>query len=365
MDTQLTYLFDEFNLEEVSGLLEKEISFDVDAKTASRIKALTFQKAEMKKRRFWVIYSKQFMAATAVVLMLVTTGFTGYRYYQTPVSYLDVDINPSIELGINRWDRIVSAQGYNGDGEKVLADINVINDKVETGVKKIVETADDKGYFSKPGGGAVALTSVSDDNDKAEKLTKDASEAAETFAKEEAVNVEIVTEHVASERRDEAQKIGITPGKLNLIQKLQALDHNITVEDYKEKSVKEILRTIKELKKAEKSSQKTESKTDNEEKQSVDKMQPSDLENETKSFTKDKDEDKDVDEDKENNSKQNHQDDKENNSQFDSTSSKKGNQAEKSIKISSKGEDEDSTEKGAWLHPKTKPVKEKNNQKKK
>ena len=30
----------------------------------------------------------------------------------TPTAYISIDINPSLELGINRFDRIVSVEGY-------------------------------------------------------------------------------------------------------------------------------------------------------------------------------------------------------------------------------------------------------------
>jgi hypothetical protein len=54
--------------------------------------------------------------------------------------------------------------------------------------------------------------------------------------------------------------LGITPGKLNLIQRLQALDPAINVEDYKSSSVKDIQKKAKELRKENKNN---EADTDN------------------------------------------------------------------------------------------------------
>lgn len=53
------------------------------------------------------------------------------------------------------------------------------------------------------------------------------------------------TDNVALARRDDARDLGITPGKLNLIQKLQAVDPTVVVDDYKDATVKSIMSAIK------------------------------------------------------------------------------------------------------------------------
>jgi len=253
VETKLTSILDALSLEEVNQLLEGDMRFVVDAKVASRIKSSVFRKIGIKKNNVRRLYSKNLMVASLVVCMLMLTGFAkGYQYYQTPVSYLDVDINPSIELGINGWNRIISADGYNGQGERILEITNVLNKEVETGVKDIVEAADEQGFFAKEGGGAVALTSLVDDREEAKELTDNSKKAIEEYTSEHEIDIEVVTEHVALERRDKAKEIGLSAGKLNLIQKLQALDAKVAVEEYKDVSVKEIMKSIRELKKIEK-----------------------------------------------------------------------------------------------------------------
>src|SRR5471030_2574278 len=68
---------------------------------------------------------------------------------------------------------------------------------------------------------------------------------------------EVETGNVALARRDEARKLGITPGKLNIIQKLQKLDPTINIEDYKSSSVKDIQKKTKELRKDNKNNEVT------------------------------------------------------------------------------------------------------------
>src|SRR5699024_6827501 len=59
-------------------------------------------------------------AAAAVCSLAVFIGGGSWLFF-TPTAFISVDVNPSLELGINRFDRIVSVTGYNEDG-KALAD---------------------------------------------------------------------------------------------------------------------------------------------------------------------------------------------------------------------------------------------------
>ena len=54
-------------------------------------------------------------AAAAVCSLAVFIGGGSWLFF-TPTAFISVDVNPSLELGINRFDRIVSVTGYNEDG---------------------------------------------------------------------------------------------------------------------------------------------------------------------------------------------------------------------------------------------------------
>lgn len=64
-------------------------------------------------------------AAVAACLIAVFVGAGGYAYAMKPIAYVGVDINPSIELSINRFDRVVDARALNEDAQAVLDTANV------------------------------------------------------------------------------------------------------------------------------------------------------------------------------------------------------------------------------------------------
>lgn len=56
------------------------------------------------------------LAVAACVLLL----FGGCGLYFTPTSVISIDINPSLELSVNRFDRVIGAEGYNEDGKQLV-----------------------------------------------------------------------------------------------------------------------------------------------------------------------------------------------------------------------------------------------------
>ena len=58
--------------------------------------------------------------AMACMLFLLIAGFGAYRAAGVPVSYISIDVNPSIELSLNSFDRVIDAAAFNDDGELVL-----------------------------------------------------------------------------------------------------------------------------------------------------------------------------------------------------------------------------------------------------
>ncbi|SEW46533.1 anti-sigma-I factor RsgI family protein [[Clostridium] fimetarium] len=189
--------------------------------------------------------SRFFIAAASFLVILVGGSSAAYAYYQTPVAYLSLDINPSVELGVNAFGKVVNAEGYNEDGQTILAGTDVTGSTVEDAVQCLIMSADDKGYIANDGSTVISLTSETNNTNKAT-ILQTKSELGVNHALQEIEKQAIVQkDNVALERRDEAKQLGITPGKLNLINKLQAVDPTATIDDYKDASVKEIMKNIK------------------------------------------------------------------------------------------------------------------------
>mgnify|MGYP003623770069 CR=1 FL=1 len=70
------------------------------------------KKSPVRSIRFWVAH------VAGIVLMLRTIQFGIYHYCGQPATYISLDVNPSIEITVNRLDKVMSAAAYNENGTR-------------------------------------------------------------------------------------------------------------------------------------------------------------------------------------------------------------------------------------------------------
>lgn len=189
-------------------------------------------------------------AAAAVILL----GAGAWAYY-TPYSYVSLDVNPSIEYSVNRFDRVLSADAVNNDGIEILQKLSLKNKTIDKAVKETVDEIAQKGYFEGTDPGGIVISTAGPNESDAQQLAQDLQTAAEEETKDAETPVEVEAISVGLARVQEARTLGTTPGKLNLVQKLQASSDtpdSIKVEDWLNKPVKEIMKAIKQNKKDDK-----------------------------------------------------------------------------------------------------------------
>lgn len=117
------------------------------------------------KKKIRVITSLRAKIALAACAVLIALGIGGGAYaYQTSVAYVGIDINPSIELGVNYFDRVVSAEGDNADGQDILSEINVVGMTYEEALASLNDSLMNKGYLT--ANAAVAVTVMCDDDSR-------------------------------------------------------------------------------------------------------------------------------------------------------------------------------------------------------
>lgn len=192
-------------------------------------------------------------AGVAAAVMLFAAGAF---VYGMPVGYVSLDVNPSIEYSINILNRVIEVKSLNEDGAKILATLDLkdltIEDAVEQTTAKLIE----EGYITGDENAGVVIATFEEDEDKAIALAARIQESLQAFMTEEGETAEVVSEAVGRQRVQEAEQLGVTAGKLNLVQKMLTMAGEeadpAKVEEWLTKSVKEINKQTKELRKAQK-----------------------------------------------------------------------------------------------------------------
>ena len=201
--------------------------------------------------------------AIVAAALAIVCGIGAYAYY-TPYSYVSLDVNPSIEYTLNRFDRVLKVTGVNDDGQEIIKEVtlkSLSHKKIDEAIAQVVKEIEAEGFFGGEQEGGVVISVSAKNPKKAETLTETLKETTEEAVEEEDVAVEAFS--VGLQRVQEARELGVTPGKLNLVEKLRDSSENpddVDIKEWLDKPVKEIMKEIKNNRKEAKAAEKAEKK---------------------------------------------------------------------------------------------------------
>lgn len=191
---------------------------------------------------------KSSLVAAAACFMLLATGSAGYAAAVSPYSHVTLDVNPSIEYTLNRFDQVVSVECMNDEGQEIINNIDMSKfASFEDVFKMTVAELYKLGYLTGDEHDYMILAVCCDkDSSKATALESSISELTADYT----LTSEVLD--VTEKERAEASDLNTTAGKLALILDVVSKEDNLTQNDVKEfvdKSVKQIAETIDSYKK--------------------------------------------------------------------------------------------------------------------
>ena len=215
---------------------------ELKEKTKEYVKASlkTNEKKELLFTKEVRIMRKPLVAAVSVAFCAIVLVF-GYLFYSKPVNFVSFDVNPSVEIGLNTFDIVVSVEAANEDGEALTSNLKLRWRSVEEAIKALVQEASEQEYIAEDGSTVIALTAESEDEDKALEL-QNQSEAGANAALQIRNQHAIIYKDVSDlSLRTEAKELGVSPGKFKLIKNLQELYPEISLEELINVKVSEIM----------------------------------------------------------------------------------------------------------------------------
>lgn len=215
--------------------------------TEDRLKAETtnYLYAEIRKRRGAARTSYWRLAAVCAsfVLLLCFGGFS-YRTYFMPVTYIDMDVNPSIELTLNRLGKVIGYQAYNDDGTKILNTVEVGRIGYKQAVEKLIDAMGAEGYFGRES--FLSVTVQTKEDGQKDSMLRSLQETIDAAGKKYQYGITSDVYAVTEEVKDSATAHHVSPAKYLLIQELTGLDANISFEECRSHSVYELRQQVRE-----------------------------------------------------------------------------------------------------------------------
>lgn len=218
----------------------------IHAEDALKEKTAEFLHKQIQKqggsRKASPMHHMRFAIVCVSSLLFLLAGGLSYNLYFSPSAYVDMDVNPSIELTLNRFDRVIEANPYNDDGAGILQEVNVRHKTYEEAVQMLLATMIDQEYMTQDG--AVSLTVQAGDNNAEKELLEGllATVSASLASHHLSAAADIFA--VSQEVKDCAHEYNLTPAKYIAITQLQEVDSTATFEGCGEHSISEIRQLI-------------------------------------------------------------------------------------------------------------------------
>lgn len=177
----------------------------------------------------------RFAVSTVCAMLLLVAGGIGYSWIWTPVSYVSIDVNPSMELGLNRFNRVVSAEAYNVEGEEILSGLPLKWKSYTEAIDTVIESKEMQAYLT---GTSNLVFTVTADSAHEAKLTEGVKACAS--------HVEGICHSTKADinAAPQAHENGVSCGKYKAYLELLQYDSTITLDECRKMSMEEIWEKI-------------------------------------------------------------------------------------------------------------------------
>lgn len=223
--------------------LAPDVFQNVLADTGPKLKSEVWLMEEEHKdsRNFWMR-----AARTAAVLAACCVLILGLAVYQTSLkvdSVVEIDVNPSLELQVNRNDRVVRLNALNADGVKILDDTqeNLKRAKLDEAIHVLVNTMVRDGFLNEEKN-SVLVSVDHGDADKSAKLQQLVAKNVKEALSEDQITGIVYHQSYSTDSTISqiAEKYGISPGKAAFIKRLITLRPDFSIEELAQLTISEI-----------------------------------------------------------------------------------------------------------------------------
>lgn len=190
------------------------------------------------------VSGRRFAAALVSIVVILLSGVFSYSLYFTPSSYVDLDVNPSVELTLNQFDLVIGAHAYNEDGKSILSGLSIKHKNYEAALIQLIEAINRGGYIQS--GGLVSVTLQTNTTVKEAKLLANIQTGVTDYIAEHHNGTQVDIFSVSSDTRGHAYEEGVSPAKYLAIQEFIEINPAATVESCRDESISDIRKLTRE-----------------------------------------------------------------------------------------------------------------------
>ena len=185
------------------------------------------------------------LAAACLAVMLLGGGGIFYQQAHAVASVVSLDVNPSIELKVNRSEKVLACAPLNEDAKAILADMSNGADlkgaKLDVAVNAIVGSLVRNGYLDSISS-AIMISVEDKDTARAEKLQRELTSAVDGVLQTSEAKAAVLTQTLTQDAglTQQARENNISTGKAALVNRVLALNATLKFDALAKLSVEEL-----------------------------------------------------------------------------------------------------------------------------
>ena len=185
------------------------------------------------------------LIAACLAVMLLGGGGLFYQRVNAVASVVSLDVNPSIELKVNRSEKVLACTPLNEDAKAILADMSNGADlkgaKLDVAVNAIVGSLVRNGYLDSISS-AIMISVEDKDAARAEKLQRELTSAVDGVLQTSEAKATVLTQTLTQDaaREQQARENNISTGKAALANRVLTLNPSLKFDALAKLSVEEL-----------------------------------------------------------------------------------------------------------------------------
>ncbi|MBO1871302.1 PepSY domain-containing protein [Lachnoanaerobaculum sp. Marseille-Q4761] len=159
----------------VSGMIPKDMFDRISENIVSANPKAIERVVKKEKKKNFNIFGRSFMGVATAACILLVAGIIGVPYYGNnfvPDTYVDIDVNPGVEIVTNKKNKVLNVQSTNKDGDSVIDGMNLKNTELKVAVNALIGSMVQKGYIANNNTG-ILVTVRNDNSEKANKVKEE------------------------------------------------------------------------------------------------------------------------------------------------------------------------------------------------
>ncbi len=172
------------------------------------------------------------MAASFILFCLISLSVFNYVTAPGVYAYVGLDINPSLELGINKEKRVISVTAYNEDGRRVIEKPGLLNLNVNDALGAIIQECQEDGYLGVDRINKIAISLQMTGEDGGRELMLGIDRTLARELEQNGLSARTYYFNISRDTRELAREKNISPMKYMLWQEANKRGFSVPLRDF-------------------------------------------------------------------------------------------------------------------------------------